>query len=126
MKVVPSVKSSGALLFPTRTRYSPLSTTHLEILSSQYDTAYLSSDSVTTWLVPGSRSFTFAKALSINGGCVSSDVEGKVTYSWTISEPDTGPVFDTVTLAVRLNSSFDTEGAESVKSEYLNVVYERP
>ena len=63
-----SVNASGALLRPTRIRYTPSSTTQRAVRSSQNDTAYLSSESVTVSLFPGARLKTFPKALRASGG----------------------------------------------------------
>lgn len=86
----------------------------------------MSSVNTTRSLAPGTRSLTFPNARSRRGGWVTSDVLGIDTYSCTTSEPVTGPVFVTVTVAVRLKSPLATVGVDSSRLEKANVVYERP
>lgn len=66
------------------------------------------------------------KARKDSGGCVRSEVEGRVTYACTTSDPAMVPVFLIVTVITTSISAPVIAGSDNRKLEYSNVVYDKP
>lgn len=120
------LKTISWLLFPTRTSYLPTFALHTFRAVSQYETAYLSIRTITTFDFPESISLALENPRSCIFGVVT-PISGRVMYTWTTSEPVVGPSLVIVTSTESEKEAASRE--EGLVIEILEkekVVYDNP